>query len=178
VHGHGHAHAHARSPDPAHTREIAIFEEYLRKRGLKLTLQRSTLARKVFDTARHFSAEELLEELSREKKRISKATLYRTLALLEEANLITSIDFGRGFKFYEHAHAIGHEHHEHLVCIECFKIVEFMNPELETFHERIARSHGFRVLSHTYKIYGICSACAAKKAAPSPPRTGSLPITR
>ncbi len=163
-----------------HARELGILEEYLRRRGQKLTLQRAVVARKVFGTARHFSAEELLEELRRESKKTSKATLYRTLALLEEAGLITSIDFGRGFKFYEHTHAIGHEHHEHLVCIECFKIVEFTNPELETFHERIARSHGFHVLSHTYKIFGVCAACWRRRGEREEPRpqTGTFPITR
>lgn len=57
---------------------------------------------------------------------------------------------------------IGHEHHEHIVCVECFKVIEFTDPDLETFHDRIARRLGFRVVSHTYKIYGVCAACAAR----------------
>src|SRR5438132_2169469 len=146
----------------AHDQEIAIFQEFLKTRGLKLTSQRNVLARRVFDTHKHFSAEELLEELKREKRPISKATVYRTLALLEESNLINSIDFQRGYKFYEHTHVIGHEHHEHIVCVECFKVIEFTDPDLETFHDRIARRLGFRVVSHTYKIYGVCPACAAR----------------
>ena len=148
--------------DLGHDQEIAIFQDYLKTRGLKLTSQRSIIARKVFGTHKHFSAEELLENLKREKRAISKATVYRTLALLEESNLINSIYFQRGFKFYEHTAIIGHEHHEHIVCVECFKVVEFIEPELETFHERIAKKQGFRVVSHTYKIYGVCAACAAK----------------
>lgn len=148
--------------DPSHDQELAIFQEFLKSRGLKLTSQRNVLARKVFGTHKHFSAEELLEELRREKRPISKATVYRTLALLEESNLINSIDFQRGYKFYEHTHIIGHEHHEHIVCVECFKVVEFTDPDLETFHDRIARRLGFRVLSHTYKIFGVCATCAAR----------------
>lgn len=162
----------------AHAQEIAIFQEFLKGRGLKLTSQRGIVARKVFGTHKHFSAEELIEDLRREKRPISKATVYRTLALLEESNLINSIDFQRGYKFYEHTHVIGHEHHEHIVCVECFKVVEFTDPDLETFHDRIARRLGFRVLSHTYKIYGVCAACAAKKhGAPAAGTTGA-PITR
>jgi Fur family ferric uptake transcriptional regulator len=146
----------------SHDQEVAIFQEFLKTRGLKLTSQRNIISRKVFGTHKHFSAEELLEDLRREKRPISKATVYRTLALLEEANLLNSIDFQRGYKFYEHTHIIGHEHHEHIVCVECFKVIEFTDPELETFHDRIARRLGFRVISHTYKIYGVCAACAAR----------------
>jgi Fur family ferric uptake transcriptional regulator len=145
-----------------HEQEIAIFQEFLKTRGLKLTSQRNNIARKVFGTHKHFSAEELLDELRRERRAISKATVYRTLALLEGSNLINSIDFQRGFKFYEHTPIIGHAHHEHVVCVECFKVVEFTDPELETFHERIGKKLGFRVVSHTYKIYGVCASCAAK----------------
>ena len=143
-------------------RELSIFQEYLKTRGLKLTSQRNVIAKKVLGTHKHFSAEELLEDLKGEKRHISKATVYRTLALLEESNLINSIDFQRGYKFYEHTCLAGHEHHEHLVCIECFKVIEFTDPELETFHDRIARKHGFQVASHTYKIFGVCASCAAR----------------
>jgi len=147
---------------PHPQREIAIFQEYLKTRGLKLTSQRNVIAKKVLGTHKHFSAEELLSDLKGEKRRISKATVYRTLALLEESNLINSIDFQRGYKFYEHTHLAGHEHHEHIVCIECFKVIEFTDPELETFHDRIARRLGFQVVSHTYKIFGVCQACVAR----------------
>jgi Fur family ferric uptake transcriptional regulator len=147
-------------------KELAIFQEYLKTRGLKLTSQRNVIAKKVLGTHRHFSAEELLLDLRGEKRRISKATVYRTLALLEESNLINSIDFQRGYKFYEHTHLAGHEHHEHLVCIECFKVIEFTDPDLETFHDRIARRHGFQVVSHTYKIFGVCANCAARGRGP------------
>jgi Fur family ferric uptake transcriptional regulator len=148
-------------------KELAIFQEYLKTRGLKLTSQRNVIAKKVLGTHKHFSAEELLEDLKGEKRAISKATVYRTLALLEESNLINSIDFQRGYKFYEHTHLAGHEHHEHIVCIECFKVIEFTDPELETFHDRIARRHNFSVVSHTYKIFGVCPTCAARGRGPA-----------
>ncbi|HVY62152.1 MAG TPA: Fur family transcriptional regulator [Planctomycetota bacterium] len=153
-------------------KELAIFQEYLKTRGLKLTSQRNVIAKKVLGTHKHFSAEELLEDLKGEKRAISKATVYRTLALLEESNLINSIDFQRGYKFYEHTHLAGHEHHEHIVCIECFKVIEFTDPELETFHDRIARRHNFSVVSHTYKIFGVCPACAARGKGPAPAEAG------
>ncbi|MFC1705980.1 Fur family transcriptional regulator [Planctomycetota bacterium] len=139
--------------------EVAIFHEFLKRRGLKLTAQRSGIARKVFGTRQHFSAEELVEVLRSEKRPISKATVYRTLALLEEAHLINSIDFQRGYKFYEHTHLTGHDHHEHIVCVECYRILEFRDPDLESIHERIGRTLGFKVISHTYKIFGLCPAC-------------------
>lgn len=142
--------------------QVVRFRDHLRRRGLKLTSQRDTIAREVFGTLHHFSAEELLDHLRHHSRAISKATVYRTLFLLEEARLITSIDFQRGYKLYEHTHVAGHEHHEHLLCLGCDKIVEFQDPELETFHERIAKRLGFRVVSHTYKIFGLCPTCRAR----------------
>lgn len=141
---------------------VAIFQAYLKQRGLKLTAQRNVIARKVLSTHRHFSAEELIEALRSERRATSKATVYRTLALLEEASLLNSIDFQQGYKFYEHTHLAGHDHHEHLMCVECQKILEFRDDELETFHERIAGRHGFQVVSHTYKIFGVCPECQKK----------------
>lgn len=150
---------------PALDGQVTIFQEFLRKQGLKLTAQRNAIAKKVFGTHRHFSAEELLDALRSEKRPISKATVYRTLNLLENAHLINSIDFQRGYKFYEHTDLVGHEHHEHILCVECHQVLEFQDKELETFHERIARKLGYEVISHTYKIFGLCPACRQKAAA-------------
>jgi len=158
--------------------QILRFRKHLRRRGLKLTSQRATVAREVFGTLQHFSAEELLDSLRQRTRAISKATVYRTLLLLEEARLITSIDFQRGYKLYERTHLAGHEHHEHVLCLGCDKIVEFQDPELETFHERIAKRLGFRVVSHTYKIFGLCEACDAKSDKENAWIVGKTTITR
>jgi Fur family ferric uptake transcriptional regulator len=149
-----------------HEQGMAIFQDFLKSRGLKLTSQRSVLARKVFNTEKYFSAEELLEDSRREKRPISKATVYRTLALLEESTLINSIDFQRGHKFYEHARATGAPL-QHVVCVECLAVVEFAEPALEALHERVARRLGFRAVSYAYKIYGVCAACAARGKGPT-----------
>lgn len=147
------------SDDPALQERIALFKAYLKERGLKLTAQRGIIAKKVFSTRRHFSAEELLQELRAERRAVSKATVYRTLALLQESDLLSSIDFERGYSFYEPTRLEGHERLEHIVCVECHKMIEFRDPELETFPARIAARLGFEALSHSYKIFGRCSEC-------------------
>lgn len=145
--------------DQRDAKAIGVFTGYLKTKGLKLTQQRSIILHKVLSTHKHFAAEELLAALKRQHKGISKATVYRTLALLEEANLLNAIDFKFGYRMYEHTQLAGHEHHEHIVCVECAKVVEFADAELETFHDRIAEQFGFEVVSHTYKIFGLCPAC-------------------
>jgi Fur family ferric uptake transcriptional regulator len=148
--------------DASHDEEIATFQDFLKTRGLKLTSQRNILARKVFGTTRHFSAEDLLDELRREKRPISKATVYRTLSLLEASTLVDSIAYQRGNKLYAHAPAGGGARGQRVVCVACFKAVEFAEPALDALHESVARRHGFRAVAHAYRIYGVCDACAAR----------------
>ena len=149
--------------EPATThpqRELSIFQEYLKTRGLKLTSQRNVIAKKVLGTHKHFSAEELLEDLKGEKRAISKATVYRTLALLVESHLLDSVDFERGYKLYERA--LGHMHHDHLICTECGRIVEFHDEAIEKAQAAVAEAHRFEVAWHTHKLYGLCASCRKK----------------
>jgi Fur family ferric uptake transcriptional regulator len=84
------------------------------------------------------------------------ATVYRTLALLEEAGFVTSISFGKQGKKYE----LGLKaHHDHLICTKCGKIVEFFDKAIERRQEAIAKSSGFEMTDHSLKIFGICPQC-------------------
>ena len=140
--------------------EMGAFENYLREKEQRLTWQRRAIAEAVFRTHKHFSAEDLWERLRKISPGISRATVYRTVALLADANLLTGLDFGKGLKSYEHI--CGHEHHEHLICVECDKIIEFYDHELEKSKQEIAQKHGFELVGHVLKMFGYCSACAKK----------------
>jgi Fur family ferric uptake transcriptional regulator len=142
-------------------RALESFREYLKRKDLKLTGQRTTIVQKVFATHRHFTAEELQDLLRSEKARISKATVYRTLALLTECGLIVEHDFGQGQKYYEQI--FGRVQHDHLICLSCGKIEEFTFDPLSEVQERIARGKGFRPISHALHIFGLCARCAAKR---------------
>jgi Fur family ferric uptake transcriptional regulator len=134
------------------------FREFLKERGLKLTQQRLTILQRALDIDKHFSAEELYEELRGENRRISKATVYRTLALLVEAQFLDTHDFERGHTVYERA-AHGKAHHDHLLCVACDSVYEFHNDEIERLQEEVAQRFDFSMVSHTHQIYGICGRC-------------------
>jgi Fur family ferric uptake transcriptional regulator len=138
------------------------FESYLRSRSLKLTPQRRRIFERAFATHQHFSAETLYAWMAEEDgPRVSRATVYRTLALLEEGGFVESLDTG-GELVYEHI--LGHGHHDHLICVDCGRIAEFREPRIEELQEQAARDKGFTLLSHSLRLMGRCGACARSAA--------------
>ena len=134
------------------------FEEYLRKNQLKLTPQRVRIFEKAFETHEHFSAEKLYKWLRQEDgPKVSRATVYRTLDMLERGGFIESLDVGRGELVYEHV--LGHKHHDHLVCTECGRIEEFQDERIERLQEENARKKGFVLKDHVLRLMGLCADC-------------------
>lgn len=145
----------------------ARFDEYLRTRQLKLTSQRELIFEHAFATHEHFTAETLHrwiqdENKDGEGKNVSRATVYRTLSLLEEGGFIGSLDNGRGELMYEHL--LGHEHHDHLFCTSCGRIEEFRNETIEQLQENVARDHGFVLTDHSLRLEGLCETCRKASA--------------
>jgi Fur family ferric uptake transcriptional regulator len=140
-------------------RESALegFRTYLRARGHPVTPQRIRVAETLFGTHHHISAEEILERLRDRRRGVGKATVYRTLDLLREAGLIREHDFGDGCKRYEPQPT--RPHHEHLVCIQCGKVIEFVSEEIERVERDVAALHRFRPTLHKVEIYGLCEDC-------------------
>lgn len=136
---------------------MADLETLLKEKGLKFTEQRRRLLQKAFLHRRHFSAEDLYESLRKMRTGISRATVYRTLKLLAENQVLDVHDFDRGYRLYESR--LGRHHHDHLICLRCRRITEFENDAIEGEQEKVARHHHFRILSHSHKIYGLCQNC-------------------
>lgn len=135
------------------------FERFLVGRGLKLTAQRQRIFARAFATHEHFSAETLYRWMREESgPRVSRATVYRTLALLVEGGFVDSLDTGRGELVYEHS--LGHRHHDHMVCLECGRIEEFHDPRIEALQNEAAAKKGFQLVSHDHRLQGYCKACA------------------
>lgn len=153
--------------------EADTFQSYLRTQGLKLTSQRGTILERVLSIRKHFSAEELFESLRQDTHGISKATVYRTLALLVQAGLLDEHDFERGHKLYERAS--NRSHHDHLICVSCSRIVEFHNDEIEEIQEQVAREHDFEMVSHTHQIFGVCPRCRREGGGARPRRAATRP---
>lgn len=135
----------------------AKFEFFLAEHDLKYTSQRRTILLEAFGAKRHFSAETLLDLVKKRDRTISKATLYRTLSLLTKAKILEEQDFGDGFMSYEPM--IGKQHHDHLVCVKCKNILEFESEEIERIQEAEARKRGFKIISHSHKLFGLCKNC-------------------
>ncbi|QIE41510.1 transcriptional repressor [Rhodobacteraceae bacterium SC52] len=122
------------------------------QKGLRMTEQRRTIAG-VLDRARdHPHVEELHARASAADPRISLATVYRTVKLLEESGILEKVDFGDGRARYESAER---EHHDHLIDLDSGKVIEFVDPEIEELQERIASKLGYRLMGHRMELYGV-----------------------
>jgi len=137
---------------------MEVLRGELRERELPFTQQRESVARVLFETARHLSADEVAEELRERGEQIGKATVYRTLALLVELGLATEHDFDEGFKRYQMQ--IGAAQHDHMICTSCGKVTQFRHPELEQALEDVARNAGFEAITRQIKVFGTCHECA------------------
>lgn len=133
------------------------FSKFLESKDLKLTSQRRTILRQAVQADGHFSADKLLEYSKKADPTISKATVYRTLALLKESKILEEQDFGEGKKLYERAQ--GRRHHDHFVCIHCGKIIEFENDQIERLQNAEASKCRFKVVYHSLKLFGFCKDC-------------------
>lgn len=138
------------------------FKLLLKKNNLKFTIQREVILETLYNSDEHLTPE-ALHHLIQDKEPDLKtgiATVYRTLALLEESNVVTSLSFGAQGKKYELG---AKEHHDHLICTECGKITEFVDEEIEKRQHAITEKLGFNMSDHSMQIYGICSECQTKK---------------
>jgi len=134
------------------------FEQALRERGLKTTSQRDDIARVFFGAEGHLSIEELYTAVKKKNPRVGYATVYRTLKLLKEVGLAAERHFDDGQARFEPVEGET-QHHDHIICERCGKIVEFSSQELERLQERIGRFLGFVVGRHRMELYGICADC-------------------
>lgn len=137
-----------------------IFQRYVRTAGLRWTPERARLLELVFESHDHFTIDELFHRAESRKLNISRATIYRTVPLLAQCKLIDRTVTHEGETIYEHTHQ--HEHHDHLICIQCGLLIEFRHPDIEALQGKIAEAHGFRLTHHTLQLYGFCRDCAAK----------------
>lgn len=141
--------------------ELTPFLEFLKKKDLKFTSQREIIVNAACARHRHFTAEQLFDEVRKKDSAISRATVYRTLSLLVEADLLEANDFERGQTYYERK--MGYRHHDHLICLDCGKIIEFSNQEIEDLQDRVTKQHGFAPLYHRHQIFGQCQRCCTRQ---------------
>jgi Fur family ferric uptake transcriptional regulator len=134
------------------------FEYYLRKKNLKLTQERRDILDEMSGSDRHFGPEELLLQLRDKGKRVSRATIYRTLDLLVNSGVVKRVCLGPQ-QFYYESIAKKEQRHSHLVCLKCGKIVEFSDEVAEGRITQICRENEFKMTSRCFQIFGLCSDC-------------------
>src|SRR5436305_660230 len=142
-------------PDAGHRCAQRRFMDFLTQKNLRLTAQRQAIIETAFSTRQHFTAEQLLEWSRRRDKSVSRATVYRTLPLLTESGLVREMDFGKDHKFYDPNYA-EHPRHNHIICQDCEKIVEFESSKIEKLENEISQRLGFSLKSHRLQITAIC----------------------
>ena len=137
------------------------FKKILKQNGLKYTQQREIILKILYNEDRHHTPEDIYSNICniKPKLNIGIATIYRTLNLLEENGMVTSISFGSAGKKYELANK---PHHDHMICKICEKIIEFENLTIERQQSLIAKEYNFKLTGHLMQLYGICSDCNKK----------------
>ncbi len=143
------------------TEEQEVFLAHIQKQGLKRTAQRDLILDVFLRTEEHLSSEDLYRLVHKEDSSVGQTTVYRTLKLLAEAGLAREVRFGDGLTHYEHNYK--HQHHDHMICSNCGKIIEFYSAELEAIQDAMAAKHRFEVEQHLLRIIGICADCRRAK---------------
>ena len=144
----------------AHSEERRVFTEFLKKKGLKTTRERTALFDEIFSAHRHFDAEDLVIRMRERGTKISRATIYRTLEILHDCGLVGRVRLNE--EKYRYERLKRGEHHDHLVCTSCGKVVEFVDRAIEKRQDAVCRAHDFRATAHSHQIWGLCGACRAR----------------
>jgi Fur family transcriptional regulator, ferric uptake regulator len=136
------------------------LEAHMARQGLRSTEQRRLIIDTFFESSEHVTLDGLLERVRALDPRIGYATVYRTMKMLSEGGVAHEQKFGDGLTRYELAD--DDTHHDHLICLECGRIQEFEEPQIEELQERVAARHGFKVHHHKHELYGLCRTCIEK----------------
>lgn len=153
----------------AQTPELEKFLRYLKERGMRVTQERLALFDEIYAQHEHIDADRLLGAMQDKGVSISRATVYRNLDLLVECGLVRKHRLGRHGHLFEHVHA--GQDHDHMVCSECGRVVEFVSPTIAAMSREICRAHGFVPGRVSLEIQGICVGCEETEDAD--PRPGS-----
>jgi Fur family ferric uptake transcriptional regulator len=138
-----------------------VFREHLRKNGLIDSQQREQILDIFLKTEKHPTINDLYHLVRKKHPQIGLATVYRAMKVICGAGLARETDLGGGIRRFEHKYQ--HQHHDHLVCLKCGRIIEVMSPEIEKLQESLARKHKFKAVRHRMEIFGICTTCERKK---------------
>jgi Fur family ferric uptake transcriptional regulator len=133
------------------------FTKYLKSGSYRITPERFVILDAVMNYDGHFDADELFFQVKTSGQKVSRATVYNTLDLLQDCGLISKYRFGENHSRYEKA--FGRPHHHHLICLECGDIIEFVNDRIEKIQKEVSDENKFTVQTSTLQIFGTCQKC-------------------
>ena len=130
---------------------IETLKNILKNEGLRYTKQRQGIWDEIRSSSEHRDAEEIYLHLNNNNIKVSRATVYRTIDVLVKNNLVRKMELGDGRALYEHK--LDEEHHDHIICVETGKIIEFYNEDLENLQEDIVKKHGYKLVRHVHQLF-------------------------
>jgi len=131
-----------------------IFSSYLENHNLRKTPERYAILEEIYSRSDHFDAEALYIQMRNRNYRVSRATVYNTLELLVSCDLVKKHQFGKNLAQYEKSY--GFKQHDHLICVECGKVLEFCDPRLQQIKNMMGDLMKFQVTHHSLNLYGKC----------------------
>ena len=146
--------------------EFDVLDDYLAKNGLKHSKQRETILKHFLDTSGHMTADDLYRVIHRKHPGVGRTTIYRALKVFVDAKLADAIELRDGLTRFEHK--FRHAHHDHMICVECGTILEFVSQEIERLQDEIAEAYGFVIESHRHQMFGRCQKCTRSRKSARP----------
>ncbi len=143
----------------------SIFTNYLEKMNYRKTPERYAILEEIYRRNDHFDAEALFIHMKNQNYRVSRATVYNTLEVLVNCDLVTKHQFGKNLTQYEKSY--GFKQHDHLICIDCGNVLEFCDPRIQNIKDMMGDILKFNVTHHSLNLYGKCNGACDKTAASS-----------
>ena len=148
---------------------LSIFSTHLETNSYRKTPERFAILEEIYRRDDHFDAEALYIHMKNQNYRVSRATVYNTLELLVSCDLVKKHQFGKNLAQYEKSY--GYKQHDHVICVDCSKVVEFCDPRVQQIKNMVGELLNFEITHHALNLYGICGNCLLQRERESPPKS-------